>query len=175
MQFNYLAIVNVDSVSVHPDNSKTPVWVKCHAVSIAWGDWYKQRPFNGSRDIRLLWYGGMDVAALRIGPDETIYVDETKLQNYKFSTGSKVVFTENFKPDPQTCELQLFTERYTIKVHKCDSKQPFKLVNYVGDTAPFGETVEEWISPYITFPNRPFLTWGPNPERKSEPFLTYHE
>lgn len=179
MEFNYLVIANVGQVAVTPARSRsaTPTYITCHAVAIAWGDWYDKSPFDGMRDIRFLSYGGMEVASVRIAhtgrPADAVPINigEVGYVQFKPVYGKKVKLSADFEFAPDTSWCELFVKNLKIRISKCDPERPLRFIDYKGPTAPFGPLVEDWISPYISWPNRPFVEWRLNPTRTTEPFL----
>lgn len=185
-QFEYLVVANVSAVMFPSGNVDVPMLrVNCSAVSTAWGEWYKERPFEGKRAIRFLGYGGMDVADINI---EEGWMFGKRPENYKplpieiverwhaiedreFKQHEhRSVFGPDFKfrPEAHFFDLEI-GGKLKFSVSREDQDQSFKLIHYKGDTAPFGDTVEDWISPYIRTPNRPFLSWGLNSNRRFSP------
>lgn len=175
MEFNYLVFANVGNASIHNARAKrTPLSpsISCHAVVIAWGNWYNERPFNGMRDLRFLTYGGLQIAHMKFEnddkaiPEVPIFIRQNKVENFKFSTGKKVLLTDAFQFEEKTHWCDLFVGNIRIQVSRADQDQPMKLINWKGYQC-FGGEEESWIAPYEKHPNRPFLEWRLNPNRTS--------
>lgn len=161
-----LVIVNVGSVTCGQLFSTS-----CNGIQIDWGEWYFEQPLNGCRDINLFTVGGYPLGNVRITPYSFEEKPKTKIpvfiqEKQGFNKGEWVELTENFQFNPKTHGFEIKVNDIHISAGCDDSDQPFKLIHYKGETSPFGETVEEWISPYIKTPNRPYVIWESNPNRR---------